>query len=154
VKERRGMDERCRKSAVTGLHRPPGRSTLKLIDQPAMRRQRSPGWVRAENVQERLPVRDYKLTPRFGDLTFLRTAASITLDALGLSAIARHVEQAGVIQASIAWARRPCCAVASGRLGMNRLSPVSVPFSRIASASQSESGRLSRDFAPRISFSV
>ena len=45
------------------------------------------------------PVRDYKLSPRFGDLTFLRTAASITLDALGLGSIARQVEQAGVAQA-------------------------------------------------------
>ena len=44
-------------------------------------------------------MRDYKLSPRFGDLTFLRTAASITLDALGLSAIARQIEQAGVAQA-------------------------------------------------------
>ena len=41
-------------------------------------------------------MRDYKLSPRFGDLTFLRTAASITFDALGLSAIARQIEQAGV----------------------------------------------------------
>ena len=44
-------------------------------------------------------MRDYKLTPRLGDLTFLRTAASMTLDALGLSAIARRVEQAGLAQA-------------------------------------------------------
>jgi protease-4 len=43
-------------------------------------------------------VRDFKLSPRFGDLTFLRTAASITLDALGLGSIARQVEQAGVGQ--------------------------------------------------------
>ena len=41
-------------------------------------------------------MRDYKLSPRFGDMTFLRTAASITFDALGLSAIARQIEQAGV----------------------------------------------------------
>jgi len=63
-------------------------------------------------------VRDYKLTPRFGDLTFLRTAASITLDALGLSAIARHVEQAGVIQASIAWGSTACwrCGVRPARI--------------------------------------
>ena len=44
-------------------------------------------------------MRDYKLEPRFGDLTFLRTAASITLEALGLSSIARQIEQAGVAQA-------------------------------------------------------
>jgi protease-4 len=41
-------------------------------------------------------VRDYKLAPRFGDLTFLRTAASITLDALGFGGVARQLEQAGV----------------------------------------------------------
>jgi len=46
-----------------------------------------------------LPVRDYKLSPRFGDLTFLRTAVSLTLDTLGLGAIARQLEQAGVAQA-------------------------------------------------------
>jgi protease IV len=44
-------------------------------------------------------VRDYKLQPRFGDLTFLRTAASITLDAFGLPAIARQIEHAGSMQA-------------------------------------------------------
>ena len=52
-----------------------------------------------KNVKKDLPVRDYKLTPRFGDLTFLRTAVSITLDAVGLSTIARNIEQAGVTQA-------------------------------------------------------
>jgi protease-4 len=55
--------------------------------------------VAQKNVQKDLPVRDYKLEPRFGDLTFLRTAASITLDALGLGAIARQIEHAGVAQA-------------------------------------------------------
>jgi protease IV len=44
-------------------------------------------------------VRDFKLTPQFGDLTFLRAAASIAFDALGLSSIARQIEQAGVTQA-------------------------------------------------------
>jgi protease-4 len=55
--------------------------------------------VAQKGIKSNLPVRDYKLEPRFGDLTFLRTAASITLDALGLSAIARQVEQGGVAQA-------------------------------------------------------
>ena len=50
-------------------------------------------------VKSDLPVRDFKLSPRFGDLTFLRTAASITLDALGLGSVARQIEQAGVAQA-------------------------------------------------------
>ena len=57
-------------------------------------------WLVAQkNVKKDLPVRDFKLTPKFGDLTFLRTAAFITLDALGLGAVARRIEQAGVAQA-------------------------------------------------------
>jgi protease-4 len=43
-------------------------------------------------------VRDYKLEPRFGDLTFLRTAASITLDALGFSGLAHRIEQTGMVE--------------------------------------------------------
>jgi protease-4 len=57
-------------------------------------------WLVAEKkIRSDLPVRDYKLTPRFGDMTFLRTAASLAFDALGLSSIARQIEQAGVVQA-------------------------------------------------------
>jgi protease-4 len=50
-------------------------------------------------VKADLPVHDYKLTPRFGDLTFLRTAASITLEALGMPSIARQIERTGGIPA-------------------------------------------------------
>ena len=52
-----------------------------------------------KKIKSDLPVRDYKLTPQFGDLTFLRATASIAFDALGLSSIARRIEQAGVAQA-------------------------------------------------------
>src|SRR5205085_12330131 len=65
---------------------------LKLIDQLGDEKTAVAWLVANKNVKSDLPVRDYKLTPRFGDLTFLRTAASITLDALGLSTIARHIE--------------------------------------------------------------
>jgi protease-4 len=72
---------------------------LKLVDQLGDEKT-AIAWLAAQKgVKSDLPVRDYKLSPRFGDLTFLRTAASITLDALGLSAIARQIEQAGVAQA-------------------------------------------------------
>ena len=72
---------------------------LKLVDALGDEKTAIAWLVAQKNVKRDLPVRDFKLTPRFGDMTFLRTAASFTLDALGLSAIARHVEQAGVIQA-------------------------------------------------------
>jgi len=100
VKERRAMDDAQLEKVADGRVFT-GRQAidLKLIDELGDEKTAVAWLVAQKNVKSDLPVRDYKLTPRFGDLTFLRTAASITLDALGLSAIARHVEQAGVIQA-------------------------------------------------------
>ena len=72
---------------------------LKLIDQLGDEKTAIAWLVAQKNIKSDLPVRDFKLSPRFGDLTFLRTAASITLDALGLGSIARQVEQGGVAQA-------------------------------------------------------
>jgi protease IV len=100
VKERRGMDDAQIEKVADGRVFT-GRQAveLKLID--ALGDEKAAvAWLEAnKNVKKGLPVRDYKLTPRFGDLTFLRAATSITLDAIGLSGIARRIEQAGVAQA-------------------------------------------------------
>jgi protease IV len=100
VKERRGMDDAQIEKVADGRVFT-GRQAveLKLID--ALGDEKTAvAWLEAnKNVKKGLPVRDYKLTPRFGDLTFLRAATSITLDAIGLSGIARRIEQAGVTQA-------------------------------------------------------
>jgi protease-4 len=72
---------------------------LKLIDQLGDEKTAVTWLVENKGVPKDLPVRDFKLTPRFGDLTFLKTAASITLDALGLGGIARQIEHTGVTQA-------------------------------------------------------
>jgi len=72
---------------------------LKLIDQLGDEKTAIAWLVAEKNVKADLPVRDYKLSPRFGDLTFLRTAASLTLHALGLDGVARRIEQSGVAQA-------------------------------------------------------
>jgi protease-4 len=100
VKSRRGMDDALLEKVADGRVFT-GRQAvdLKLIDQLGDEKTAVAWLVAEKNVKPDLPVRDYKLSPRFGDLTFLRTAASITLDALGLSTIARHIEQAGVAQA-------------------------------------------------------
>jgi protease-4 len=100
VKERRGMDDAMVEKVADGRVFT-GRQAvdLKLVDALGDEKTAIAWLVAQKNVKPDLPVRDFKLTPRFGDMTFLRTAASFTLDALGLSAIARHVEQAGVIQA-------------------------------------------------------
>jgi protease IV len=100
VKERRGMDDALLEKAADGRVFT-GRQAveMKLIDQIGDEKAAVAWLVAQKGVKSDLPVQDYKLQPRFGDLTFLRAAASITLDALGLSAIARQVEQAGVAQA-------------------------------------------------------
>ena len=97
VKERRGMDDAQIEKVADGRVFT-GRQAvdLKLIDQLGDEKTAIAWLVEQKGVKKDLPVRDYKLGPRFGDLTFLRTAASITFDALGLGAIARQVENAGI----------------------------------------------------------
>jgi protease-4 len=72
---------------------------LKLIDQIGDEKTAVAWLVAEKKIKSDLPVRDYKLSPKFGDLTFLRAATSVTLDAVGLSSIARQVEQGGFAQA-------------------------------------------------------
>ncbi len=100
VKTRRGMDE-AQLEKVSDGRVFTGRQAvgLKLIDELGDEKTAVTWLVDQKNVKKDLPVRDYKLGPRFGDLTFLRTAASVVLDSLGLGAVARHVEQIGVAQA-------------------------------------------------------
>lgn len=100
VQARRGMDDAQLEKVADGRVFT-GRQAveLKLIDALGDEKTAVDWLVANKNVKKDLPVRDYKLQPRFGDLTFLRTMASVTLDALGLSTIARNIEQAGVTQA-------------------------------------------------------
>jgi protease-4 len=97
VKERRGMDDELLEKVADGRVFTGHQAVdLKLIDQLGDERTAIAWLVAQKGVKADLPVHDYKLSPRFGDLTFLRTAASITLDALGFGSIARQFEQAGV----------------------------------------------------------
>ncbi|MDB5640624.1 MAG: sppA, partial [Bradyrhizobium sp.] len=97
---RRGMDDALLETVADGRVFTGHQAVdLKLVDQIGDEKTAVAWLVAEKGVKADLPVREYKLSPRFGDLTFLRTAASITLDALGFGAIARRVEQAGVAQA-------------------------------------------------------
>jgi protease-4 len=100
VKERRGMDDAQLEKVADGRVFT-GRQAvdLKLIDQLGDEKTAVTWLVQNKGVTKDLPVRDFKLTPRFGDLTFLKTAASVTLDAIGLGGIARQIEHTGVTQA-------------------------------------------------------
>ncbi len=101
VKERRGMDDGLLEKVADGRVFT-GRQAveLKLIDQLGDEKTAIAWLVAQKGIKADLPVRDYKLAPRFGDLTFLRTAAAITFDALGLSGVARQIEQTGMAQAA------------------------------------------------------
>jgi len=94
VKERRGMDD-AQLEAVADGRVFTGRQAvgLKLIDQLGDEKAAVAWLVAEKNVEKDLPVRDYKLESR----SLLRIAVSFALDACGLSAIARQVEQAGAI---------------------------------------------------------
>ena len=100
VKARRGMDDALLEKVADGRVFT-GRQAveLKLVDALGDEKAAVEWLVANKNVKKDLPVRDYKLQPRFGDLTFIRTAVSVTFDALGLSTIARNIEQGGVTQA-------------------------------------------------------
>ncbi|WP_298245155.1 signal peptide peptidase SppA [uncultured Bradyrhizobium sp.] len=100
VKDRRGMDDTQLEKVADGRVFT-GRQAidLKLIDQLGDEKTAVTWLVEQKGVKKGLSVRDYKLQPRFGDLPFLKTAAAVTLEALGLGSIARQIGQTGVAQA-------------------------------------------------------
>ena len=98
VQTRRGMsDEQLEKVADGRVFTGRQAVGLKLIDQLGDEKAAIAWLVAEKKVAPNLPVRDYKMSPRFGDLTFLRTAASVALQALGLGSIAQQVEVAGAV---------------------------------------------------------
>ena len=51
------------------------------------------------SAQPNTPVRDYRMTPRFSDMSFLKLAASVTLEAVGLDGLAQRIAATGTIAA-------------------------------------------------------
>jgi protease-4 len=72
---------------------------LKLIDELGDERTGLAWLAKDKSVDIKLPVRDYQLQSRFGDLPFLHAAAVATLDAMGLSALARQLDDTGTVAA-------------------------------------------------------
>jgi protease IV len=68
---------------------------LKLIDELGDERTALAWLAKEKNVDTKLPVRDYELQSRLGDLPFLHAAALAVLDAAGLDALARHLDTLG-----------------------------------------------------------
>ncbi len=72
---------------------------LKLVDELGDERTGIAWLAKEKNVDSKLPVRDYQLHHRFGDLSFLHAVAAAVLDAAGLGTLARSLDDWGAIQA-------------------------------------------------------
>jgi protease-4 len=72
---------------------------LKLIDELGDERTALAWLGKEKNVDTKLPVRDYELRSRLGDLPFLHAAAVAALDAAGLGALARRFDTLGTVDA-------------------------------------------------------
>jgi len=68
---------------------------LKLIDELGDERTALAWLAKNKDVDAKLPVRDYALRSRLGDLPFLHAATVAALDALGLDSLARRVDGLG-----------------------------------------------------------
>jgi protease-4 len=99
VKNRRHLDD-SQLAAVADGRVFTGRQGvgLKLVD--AIGNEKTAlAWLETEKkVPAKTPVRDYSLAPRFNELSFLHVAAW-TFQAVGLSVVARHIEEWGAVQA-------------------------------------------------------
>ncbi|MCL2715120.1 MAG: signal peptide peptidase SppA [Alphaproteobacteria bacterium] len=100
VKDRRGLDDAALEQVSDGRVFT-GRQAigLRLIDEIGDEKAAKAWLVAEKHISEDLPVRDYKLHPRLSDLSFLRVAASATLEAVGLHSLAGRLSESGVTQA-------------------------------------------------------
>jgi protease-4 len=72
---------------------------LKLVDRLGDEKTALEWLEKEKGVAANLPVRDWKLKPRFSDLPFMHLAAVAVLHALGLEQVARHVENLSTVRA-------------------------------------------------------
>jgi len=72
---------------------------LKLIDELGDERAALDWLAKEKKIDSTLPVRDYQLTSRLGDLPFLHAAAVAVLDAAGLTALAQRLDALGAADA-------------------------------------------------------
>jgi protease IV len=74
---------------------------LKLADEIG-REQEAIDWLAKTNkdFDPKTPVRDWRLRPRFGDLSFLHLGIATMLDLAGLGAVVRQWESSGALQAA------------------------------------------------------
>jgi protease-4 len=100
VRDRRSMDEELLERVTDGRVFT-GRQALalRLIDALGDEQTAIDWLAKQRNIDPKTPVRDYRLTPRFGDLPFLHVALVGALESVGLATVARRIEEWGTVQA-------------------------------------------------------
>jgi len=100
VQSRRSMDEAGLTRVADGRVFT-GRQALelKLVDQLGDEKTAVAWLVAEKKIPRELPVRDFKLSPRLTDLTFLRAATAVALDTLGVSGLAERLRLTGALGA-------------------------------------------------------
>src|SRR5439155_5112833 len=99
VKARRQLDEAMLDRVADGRVLT-GRQgvALKLVDELGDERTAVAWLAKEKKIDPDTPVRDFRLRDRLGDLPFLHTMAVAALEAVGLSSVARHIEDWGAVQ--------------------------------------------------------
>jgi protease-4 len=100
VKTRRSLDDTALERVADGRVFTGRQGVgLKLVDELGDERTAIAWLAKEKNIDPKTPVRDYRLRDRLSDLPFLHTAAITVLDAVGLSSLARRLEEWGAVQA-------------------------------------------------------
>jgi protease-4 len=71
---------------------------LKLVDELGGEEEAIAWLAKEKKIDPKWPVRDWRLKPRFGDLDFIHLATATVLDAVGLAALARRIEDSAALQ--------------------------------------------------------
>jgi protease-4 len=72
---------------------------LRLVDELGNEKTAIAWLARAKEIDPNSPVRDFELRSRYRDLPFLHLAAVFALDTMGLTSIARGLEESGALSA-------------------------------------------------------
>ena len=72
---------------------------LRLVDEIGDEKTAIQWLARQKGIDATTPVRDWRLKSQLRDLSFLHLGAAAVLDAVGLSGIARRIEEAGTVRA-------------------------------------------------------
>src|SRR3954449_5211404 len=100
VRDRRKMDDETLQRVTDGRVFT-GRQgvELKLVDELGNEKTALDWLTREKGLKPDMPVRDWDLKSRFGDLGFLHMATAAVLDAVGLGSLARQLESWGAVRA-------------------------------------------------------